>query len=158
MTAWWRIQETIETLQTQFIHQLTQILTKQLSHISQQQLSQKMSSHLLNHSSKHPIQRVQQSARLWEISMWNDPIKFEIWLYKIMGSLLSSIWSKLFNSERSYNILIVGLANAGKTTLLYRMYTQWYSGLSAKQSKPLQLLGAMLKKLVIKMWSFQHGI
>ena len=68
-----------------------------------------------------------------------------------MGSLLSSIWSKLFNSERSYNILIVGLANAGKTTLLYRMYTQSYSALSAKQSKPLQLLGAMLKKLVIKM-------
>ena len=39
-----------------------------------------------------------------------------------MGSILGSIWGKLFNSEKNYNILIVGLANAGKTTLLYRMY------------------------------------
>ena len=39
-----------------------------------------------------------------------------------MGSILSSIWGKLFSSEKNYSILIVGLANAGKTTLLYRMY------------------------------------
>lgn len=39
-----------------------------------------------------------------------------------MGSILTSIWGKLFKSNRSFVILIVGLANAGKTTLLYRMY------------------------------------
>jgi GTPase SAR1 family protein len=39
-----------------------------------------------------------------------------------MGSLLSSIWGKLFKKDRDFQILIVGLANAGKTTLLYRMY------------------------------------
>lgn len=43
-----------------------------------------------------------------------------------MGSLLSSIWGKLFKSDKNYNILIVGLANAGKTTLLYRMYNLGY--------------------------------
>jgi GTPase SAR1 family protein len=31
------------------------------------------------------------------------------------------MWSKLFKSNRTYNILILGLANAGKTTLLYQM-------------------------------------
>lgn len=39
-----------------------------------------------------------------------------------MGSILTSIWGKLFKSNRQFVILIVGLANAGKTTLLYRMY------------------------------------
>ena len=39
-----------------------------------------------------------------------------------MGSILTSIWGKLFKSDKAFSILIVGLANAGKTTLLYRMY------------------------------------
>lgn len=39
-----------------------------------------------------------------------------------MGGFFSSMWGKLFKSNRSYNILILGLANAGKTTLLYQMY------------------------------------
>ena len=40
-----------------------------------------------------------------------------------MGGLFSSSWwTKVFKSNRSFNILILGLANAGKTTLLYQMY------------------------------------
>lgn len=31
------------------------------------------------------------------------------------------MWGKVFKSNRNYNILILGLANAGKTTLLYQM-------------------------------------
>jgi GTPase SAR1 family protein len=38
-----------------------------------------------------------------------------------MGGFFSSMWGKLFKSNRAYNILILGLANAGKTTLLYQM-------------------------------------
>lgn len=38
-----------------------------------------------------------------------------------MGGFFSSMWGKIFNSTRSFNILILGLANAGKTTLLYQM-------------------------------------
>jgi small GTP-binding protein len=38
-----------------------------------------------------------------------------------MGGFFSSVWNKLFNTNRTYNILILGLANAGKTTLLYQM-------------------------------------
>lgn len=68
-----------------------------------------------------------------------------------MGSILGSIWGKLFNSEKNYNILIVGLANAGKTTLLYRMYLQYNLGLLVKQFKPLPLLVAMSSRSPIKM-------
>ena len=39
-----------------------------------------------------------------------------------MGGLFSSVWNKLFKSNKTFNILILGLANAGKTTLLYQMY------------------------------------
>ena len=38
-----------------------------------------------------------------------------------MGGFFSSMWGKIFKSARSFNILILGLANAGKTTLLYQM-------------------------------------
>lgn len=55
-----------------------------------------------------------------------------------MGSMLASIWGKLFNSQKNYNILIVGLANAGKTTLLYRMYIDLLKlGLLEKLSRQL---------------------
>lgn len=39
-----------------------------------------------------------------------------------MGNLFNSVFSKLFSSNKTFNILILGLANAGKTTLLYQMY------------------------------------
>lgn len=39
-----------------------------------------------------------------------------------MGNLFSQVWSKFFKSKKEYKLLIVGLANAGKTTLLYRLY------------------------------------
>ena len=39
-----------------------------------------------------------------------------------MGGFFSSMWGKVFKSNKTFNILILGLANAGKTTLLYQMY------------------------------------
>jgi GTPase SAR1 family protein len=38
-----------------------------------------------------------------------------------MGGFFSSMWNKLFKSNHTFSILILGLANAGKTTLLYQM-------------------------------------
>ena len=63
-----------------------------------------------------------------------------------MGSILTSIWGKLFKSDRSFSILIVGLANAGKTTLLYRMYFIVHEGYSARSFKPLQQSAATSNK------------
>lgn len=37
-----------------------------------------------------------------------------------MGFIFSKIWSKL-RGDREYKIVLVGLANAGKTTILYKM-------------------------------------
>ena len=68
-----------------------------------------------------------------------------------MGSLLSSFWGKLFNSERSFSILIVGLANAGKTTLLYRMYAVSKVGHWARPSKLLPPSAAMWRRTIIRM-------
>lgn len=62
-----------------------------------------------------------------------------------MGSFLS-IWGKLFGSEKKYNILIVGLANAGKTTLLYQMYMHFYSGQWVNKSRRPQQSAAMWNK------------
>lgn len=39
-----------------------------------------------------------------------------------MGILISAIWDRLFGSKNDYKILILGLANAGKTTILYQLY------------------------------------
>ncbi|EFC44283.1 ARF/SAR family small GTPase [Naegleria gruberi] len=38
-----------------------------------------------------------------------------------MGNLIASIFGGLFNSEQEVRILILGLDNAGKTTILYRL-------------------------------------
>lgn len=38
-----------------------------------------------------------------------------------MGGILSSLWNRLFNSKKNFKILILGLANAGKTTILYQL-------------------------------------
>ena len=63
-----------------------------------------------------------------------------------MGSFFSSMWSKVFKTNRNYNILILGLANAGKTTLLYQMYSSTEKGHSEKLSKQHQQLEATSKK------------
>jgi len=36
-----------------------------------------------------------------------------------MGLLVSKLWGRLFGMKNKFKILILGLANAGKTTLLY---------------------------------------
>lgn len=38
-----------------------------------------------------------------------------------MGQLFSSLWNNLFGSGRELKIVMIGLDNAGKTTVLYRM-------------------------------------
>lgn len=38
-----------------------------------------------------------------------------------MGNYLKSMWNKLFLSTQEYKIVILGLANAGKTSLLYKL-------------------------------------
>ena len=38
-----------------------------------------------------------------------------------MGGVFSSLWNKFFKSNRVYKISILGLANSGKTTLLYKL-------------------------------------
>lgn len=68
-----------------------------------------------------------------------------------MGSLFSSMWSKLFKSNKNFSILILGLANAGKTTLLYQMYPSNNTGPSAKQYKQHQQSAATSNKLDTKM-------
>ena len=38
-----------------------------------------------------------------------------------MGGFFGKIWNKLYSTNKEYKILILGLANAGKTTIVYRM-------------------------------------
>ena len=38
-----------------------------------------------------------------------------------MGLLFSRIWKKLFGANNEFKILILGLANVGKTTILYQL-------------------------------------
>jgi ADP-ribosylation factor-like protein 5B len=38
-----------------------------------------------------------------------------------MGMFLSTIWKKLTLKDKEYKIIIVGLHNAGKTTILYKL-------------------------------------
>jgi len=39
-----------------------------------------------------------------------------------MGGLFTKLWKKIFSSKRTYKLLMLGLANAGKTTILYKLY------------------------------------
>jgi GTPase SAR1 family protein len=36
-----------------------------------------------------------------------------------MGLLVTKVWNRLFGSKNHFKILVLGLANAGKTTFLY---------------------------------------
>lgn len=38
-----------------------------------------------------------------------------------MGFIFSKLWNKLFHRERQYKLIIVGLQNAGKTAILYKL-------------------------------------
>ena len=38
-----------------------------------------------------------------------------------MGSVFSKLFSKLFSKEDEFKILLLGLQNSGKTTILYRL-------------------------------------
>jgi len=38
-----------------------------------------------------------------------------------MGIMFSTLWSRLFATDSNYKIIIVGLDNAGKTTILYKL-------------------------------------
>lgn len=39
-----------------------------------------------------------------------------------MGLVIAKVWNKLFKRETQYKVLMLGLDNAGKTTILYRMF------------------------------------
>mmetsp|Transcript_31147 Transcript_31147/g.54756 ORF Transcript_31147/g.54756 Transcript_31147/m.54756 type:complete len:184 (-) Transcript_31147:174-725(-) len=39
-----------------------------------------------------------------------------------MGLLFSSLWSKIFASSKKYKICMLGLDNAGKTTILFKLH------------------------------------
>lgn len=38
-----------------------------------------------------------------------------------MGYFLSKLWKKLARKDQEFKIIIVGLHNAGKTTILYKL-------------------------------------
>lgn len=38
-----------------------------------------------------------------------------------MGFVLSKMWGAIYASEKDFKIIIIGLNNAGKTTILYRL-------------------------------------
>ena len=38
-----------------------------------------------------------------------------------MGYYLSTMWKKVWRKDKEYKIIIVGLHNAGKTTILYKL-------------------------------------
>ena len=44
-----------------------------------------------------------------------------------MGLVFTKVWNKLFKRNNQYKILMLGLDNAGKTTILYRMYIDLYN-------------------------------
>lgn len=39
-----------------------------------------------------------------------------------MGLLFSSLWSRLTSKTKEHKIVIIGNANAGKTTILYKLF------------------------------------
>ena len=40
----------------------------------------------------------------------------------VMGLVLSSLWTTLFGGQREVKVVMVGLGNAGKTTVLYKLH------------------------------------
>lgn len=67
------------------------------------------------------------------------------------------MWGKVFKTNRSYNILILGLANAGKTTLLYQMYAVLDAGRWGRQWRRRPPSAATSRKSLIKMSSSAPG-
>ena len=74
-----------------------------------------------------------------------------------MGGYFSSFWGKLFKTNQTFSILILGLANAGKTTILYQMFPHHYSGLSGRLLKPRLPSGVMSRRSRIKTSNSQRG-
>jgi GTPase SAR1 family protein len=76
----------------------------------------------------------------------------------LMGGFFSSMWSGVFGSNRNFNILILGLANAGKTTLLYQMYLSIQEDQWARLWRPLPPSAATSNKSLIKTYHSALGI
>ncbi len=44
-----------------------------------------------------------------------------IYIDNRMGLFLSKIWRRLFSHDQEFKLVIIGLQNAGKTTILYKL-------------------------------------
>jgi GTPase SAR1 family protein len=78
-----------------------------------------------------------------------------------MGGYIAGVWNtlnRLFTSKKNFKILILGLANAGKTTILYQLYYVIHVEILEKSFRLNQQSAAMSKKLSTETSSFKYGM
>jgi ADP-ribosylation factor-like protein 1 len=67
-----------------------------------------------------------------------------------MGTWFSSVWEKIFSTNREMKLLMVGLDAAGKSTILYRMRTNEL--INPKPTIGFNLEEIKIKNVSIKVW------